>query len=138
MWNPFYLFPPIVFSFRAHAFFYLGTIRCFSWNDTTISHKRFDDIAVWIHLRMFFNSIISPFSCLNVGILFEPVLGGVDGNLYFSVPSMNRVNQTEPATFYHVRFSLGILFFSILIIFNINKNIYTKKWNGLKHAFCKK
>jgi hypothetical protein len=27
------------------------------------------------------------------------VLGGVDGNLHFPVPSMNRLNQTEPATF---------------------------------------
>jgi hypothetical protein len=40
---PFYLVPPIVFSFRAHAFFYLGTIRRFSWNDTTVSHWRFHD-----------------------------------------------------------------------------------------------
>jgi hypothetical protein len=32
-------------------------------------------------------------------ILLTPVLGGVDGNLYFLVPSMNRLNQTEPATF---------------------------------------
>jgi hypothetical protein len=29
----------------------------------------------------------------------KPVLGGVDGNLHFPVPSMNRLNQTEPATF---------------------------------------
>jgi hypothetical protein len=27
------------------------------------------------------------------------VLGGVDGSLHFTVPSMNRLNQTEPATF---------------------------------------
>jgi hypothetical protein len=32
-------------------------------------------------------------------ILLKPVLGGVDGNLHFPVPSMNRLNQTEPATF---------------------------------------
>jgi hypothetical protein len=30
---------------------------------------------------------------------FVPVLRGVDGNLHFPVPSMNRLNQTEPATF---------------------------------------
>jgi hypothetical protein len=29
----------------------------------------------------------------------KPVLVGVDGNLHFQVPSMNRLNQTEPATF---------------------------------------
>jgi hypothetical protein len=40
---PFYLVLPIVFSFRAHAFYYLGTIRRFSWNDTKVSHWRFHD-----------------------------------------------------------------------------------------------
>jgi hypothetical protein len=29
----------------------------------------------------------------------KPVLGGVDGILHFPVPSMNRLNQTKPATF---------------------------------------
>jgi hypothetical protein len=37
----FYFVPPIVFSFRAHAFFYLWTICCFSWNGTNVSHWRF-------------------------------------------------------------------------------------------------
>jgi hypothetical protein len=27
------------------------------------------------------------------------VLGGVDDSLHFTVPSMNRLNKTEPATF---------------------------------------
>jgi hypothetical protein len=27
------------------------------------------------------------------------LLGGMDGNLQFQVPSMNRLNQTEPVTF---------------------------------------
>jgi hypothetical protein len=31
----------------------------------------------------------------------KPVLGGVDGHLQFPLPSMNRLNQTEPATFYN-------------------------------------
>jgi hypothetical protein len=35
---PFYLVPPIVFSFRVHALFYLGTICRFSWNGTNVSH----------------------------------------------------------------------------------------------------
>jgi hypothetical protein len=39
----FYLVPPIVFSFSAKAFFYLGTIRRFSRNGTTVSHWRFHD-----------------------------------------------------------------------------------------------
>jgi hypothetical protein len=33
---PFYLVPPIVFLFMAHAFFYLGNICRFSWNDTNV------------------------------------------------------------------------------------------------------
>jgi hypothetical protein len=32
-------------------------------------------------------------------ILLKPVLKGLDGNLHFPVLSMNRLNQTEPATF---------------------------------------
>jgi hypothetical protein len=35
----------------------------------------------------------------NFSAFSKPVLGGVDGNLHFPVPSMNRLNQTEPATF---------------------------------------
>jgi hypothetical protein len=40
------------------------------------------------------------------------VLGGVGGSLRLTVPSMNRLNQTEPATFQFCRvgLSLGILF----------------------------
>jgi hypothetical protein len=64
---PFYLVPPIVFSFRAKAFFYLGTIHRFLWNGTTVSHWRFHD-----NRRM---------------------------NTSADVSSMNRLNQTEPATF---------------------------------------
>ena len=29
----------------------------------------------------------------------KPVLGGVDGSLHLPLPSMSRLNQTEPATF---------------------------------------
>ena len=32
-------------------------------------------------------------------ILLKPVLVGVDGSLYFTLPSMNRLSQTEPAIF---------------------------------------
>jgi hypothetical protein len=42
---------------------------------------------------------ISPFFNFKCCILLKPVLGGVDGNLHLPVPSMNRHNQTEPATF---------------------------------------
>jgi hypothetical protein len=35
---------------------------------------------------------------LKCWIRLKPVLGGVDGSLHFTVSSMNRLNQTEPAT----------------------------------------
>jgi hypothetical protein len=54
--------------------------------------------AVWTHLRMFLNSKFYHFM-FKCWILLKPVLGGVDGTLHFPVPSMNRLNQTEPATF---------------------------------------
>jgi hypothetical protein len=54
--------------------------------------------AVWTHLRMFLNSKFHHFRVI-CWILLKPVLGDVDGNLQFPVPSMNRLNQTEPAKF---------------------------------------
>jgi hypothetical protein len=54
--------------------------------------------AVWTHLRMFLNSKVYYFM-FKCWILLKPVLGGVDGNFHFPVPFMNRLNQTEPATF---------------------------------------
>jgi hypothetical protein len=95
---PFYLVPSIVFSFRAHAFFYLGIICRFSWNGTYVSHWMFHD-----NRHMNTSADVSKFQIvlvrLKCWILLMPVLGGVDGNLHFPVPSMNRLNQTEPATF---------------------------------------
>jgi hypothetical protein len=35
----------------------------------------------------------------NDQVMLKLVLGGVDGSLHLTVPSMNRLNQTEPATF---------------------------------------
>jgi hypothetical protein len=83
---------------RSKEFFYLGTICRFSWNGTTVYLKSSMITAVWTHLRMF---LISKFYHFRVKcwILLKPVLGGVEGNLHFPVPSMNRLNQTEPATF---------------------------------------
>jgi hypothetical protein len=135
MWIQFHLVPPIVFLFR--AFFYWGTIRRFSLNCTTVSHWRFHNnrrfnTHMWCFLIQTFTMFV--FKCW---ILLKPVLWGMDDNLYFPVPSMNRLNRTEPASFSncYVWLSLEILFFSFfnnilsLIIFNNNKSIYTKKWN---------
>jgi hypothetical protein len=54
--------------------------------------------AVWTHLRMFLNSKFHHFR-VKCWIMLKPVLGDADGNLHFPVPSINRLNQTEPATF---------------------------------------
>jgi hypothetical protein len=95
---PFYLVPPIVFSFSARAFFYLGTICRFSWNGTSVSHWRFHD-----NRHMNTSADVSKFKIVPVHVkcwyLLKPVLGGVDGSLHLTVPSMNRLNKTEPATF---------------------------------------
>jgi hypothetical protein len=47
----------------------------------------------FLHLKHVF---IFMFKCW---ILLKPVLRGVDSSLHFTVPSMNRLSQTEPATF---------------------------------------
>jgi hypothetical protein len=52
--------------------------------------------AIWTHLRMFLNSkfYLFMFKCWIL-----PVLRVVDGILHLIEPSINRLNQTEPATF---------------------------------------
>jgi hypothetical protein len=96
---PFYLVPPIVFSFRTKAFFYSWGPYAAFHGIALVCHIEGSMItAVLKHLRMFLNSKFHHF-CVKCWILLKPVLGGVDGNLHFPVPSMNRLNQTEPATF---------------------------------------
>jgi hypothetical protein len=128
---PFYLGPPIVFSFRAHVKVYLGTIGRFSWNGTKVSHWRLhDNRRITTHLRMFLNSnfAITMIKCWS---LLKPVLG-VDGNLHFPVPSIKRLYQTEPETFQFclVGLSLGIRYFPIL-----TKRPY-KYWRLMKQTLC--
>jgi hypothetical protein len=71
---PFYLVPPIVFSFRALACFYLGTICRFSWNGTYVSHWRFHN-----NRHMNTSADVSKFKIVPVHvkcwILLKPVLG---------------------------------------------------------------
>jgi hypothetical protein len=56
------------------AFYYLRTIRRFSWNGTEVSHWRFNDYRRIKHLQMFQNSKFwhFMFKCL---FLLRPVLG---------------------------------------------------------------
>jgi hypothetical protein len=70
--------------------------------------------VVWTHLCMFLNSNFT-ITMIKSWILLKPVLGGVDSHLHFPLLSisMNRFNQTEPATNLIVpfgRFFLQILF----------------------------
>jgi hypothetical protein len=72
---------------------------------------------------MFLNSKVHHFR-VKCWILLKPVLGGVDGNLHFAVPSMNRLNQTEPATFSIV---LCWTFFrdSVFLYFRFDRSFWT-------------
>jgi hypothetical protein len=47
---------------------------------------------------------VSKFKILPFHVLLKPVLRGVDGSLHLTVPSMNRLNQTEPAAFSILQF----------------------------------
>jgi hypothetical protein len=58
-----YLVPLIIFSFRAKAFFYMGIIRRFSWNGTTVSHWRFRDNRRMNTIADVSKFKIVPFSC---------------------------------------------------------------------------
>jgi hypothetical protein len=62
----FNLVPHIVFSFRAHSFFYLGTIRRFSLNGTTVSHWSFYDNRRMNTSADVSKLEVSPFSCLYI------------------------------------------------------------------------
>jgi hypothetical protein len=85
--------------------------------------------AVWTHLRMFLNSKFRHF-CVKCWILLKPVLGRVDGSLHFPVPPMNRLNQTEPATF---SILLRWTFFrdSVFLYFKVN---YGNIRGGWRHG----
>jgi hypothetical protein len=89
---------------------------------------------------MFLNSEFHHFC-----ILLKPVLGGVNGNLHFPVPSMSRLNQTEPATFYNfavLGFLWGFwfpLFYSLTIRFGPQKKrrpCIAKKLASVKEVLC--
>jgi hypothetical protein len=67
---------------------------------------------------MFLNFTIFVFKCW---ILLKPVQGDVDGNLHFSIPSMNRLNQTEPATFSIL--SCWAFFRDSVFLYFVNHNI---------------
>jgi hypothetical protein len=66
---------------------------------------------------MFLNSNFT-ITMIQCWILLKPVLEGIAGSLYLTVPSMNKPNQTEPATFSILLFCpifWDSLFLSILI-----------------------
>jgi hypothetical protein len=69
---PFYLVPPLFSRF--------GHTHYFTWGP----YAAFQNFTIFV------------FKCW---ILLKPVQRGVGSNLHFPVPSINRLNQTEPATF---------------------------------------
>ena len=106
-----YLLLPIVFSFMAHAFFYIGGHICtalvMEWHLCHIEDSLIT--TVWTHSRINYNSkfTITIFKCW---ILLKPVLEGVDGTQAQS----NRVcNILQFCCF---GLSLGVLFFSVFLL----------------------
>jgi hypothetical protein len=95
----FYLVPPILFSIRAYALFYLGnhTPLFMEWH--YVSHWRLHDNRRMSTFANVSQSKFSHFFVFKYWSLLKPVIGDVDDNLQFPVPSMNRLNRTEPATF---------------------------------------
>jgi hypothetical protein len=84
---PFYLVSRLghthFFTWGPYAAFFNGMALAYHIEGSMIT-------AIWTLLRMFQNSKFYQFM-LNVG--------GVDGSLHLPVPSMNKFNHTEPATF---------------------------------------
>jgi hypothetical protein len=91
---PFYLLP----SLGQTLFITLGPYAAFHGMARKCHIEGSMITAVWTHLRTFLNLKFYYFM-FKCWILLKPVLGGVDGNLHFPVPSMNRLSQTELATF---------------------------------------
>ena len=59
-------------------------------------------------------------------ILLKSVLGGVDGSLHFTLPSMNRLNQTELATFAILLF--WSFFRDSLFLYFISRSSWSQYW----------
>jgi hypothetical protein len=95
---PFYLVSPIVSRLGQKHYFTWGPYAAFHGMSLPCHIEGSMITAVWTHLHMFLNSKFHHFR-VKCWILLKPVLEGVDGNFHFPVPSMNRLNQTEPATF---------------------------------------
>jgi hypothetical protein len=68
-----------------------------------------------MYFGIFINTKFHHYHDLKLNIAYADARG-VDGNLHLPEPSMDRLNQTEPATFKFCRFarSLGIPRFPIL------------------------
>jgi hypothetical protein len=108
---PFFLILPIVFSFKAHAFFYLGTICRFSWNCTYVSHWRFHDNRFMNTSAMFRNLKLYQFM-LNVEFCLSRCSGAwtVACTWHFCPWTCSIKPSLQHFQFCRVGHSLGILF----------------------------
>jgi hypothetical protein len=107
----------IIFSF-VNCFLVPGTNVFLTWVDHTLLfmewHKRFRDNRLMNTSADVLKLRILPVH-VKCWILLQPVLEDMYSNLHFSVPNMNRLNQTEPATFSILTYWVFFrdLFFSI-------------------------
>jgi hypothetical protein len=99
----------IIFKFRnLHAFFNLGIPYAgFHGMPLTSLIEGFMIPALWTHLRMFLNSNFWPFY-VRCGIMFKPVIGGVNRSLNVPIPSMNRLIKPNLQQFQFYRFGLSL------------------------------
>jgi hypothetical protein len=92
---PFYSVPPIVFWFRANAFFTWGPYSYFHEIALTCHIEGSMITAIWTHLRMFQNCTSS---CQMLNSAYASARGR-GGSLHLIVSSTTTLNHTEPATF---------------------------------------
>jgi hypothetical protein len=102
------------FCLRHSLSFTLKPYAAFFWNGKKVSYWGSMKTSVWTHIWMFCNSrVIFMSKCW---ILLQPVPGGVEGNLHFPGPFMNRLNHTEHAKFSFLLF-WAFLGYSVFLLY---------------------
>jgi hypothetical protein len=96
--------------------FYLGTIRRFSWDDTTVSYCRFHSYRRMNTIADIPKYKISPFPCLNVEFCFSRCKGtwAVTFTFQYRLWARSIKQSLQQFQYCRVGLSLGILVFLIL------------------------
>ena len=121
------------------ALIYLGAIRVMEWHLCHIENSMIT--TVWSHLQVFLKFKVNK-SLVKIWILLKTVLArDVIGSLHFPLPSMNRLDQTEPAAYAILLFwlSLGFFFsvFQITLVVLYTPFWHWKLWYSFEATYCK-